>query len=167
MATLPLKQSARTATFRKIVSILRTDPVMKRVFGDRIYAWDGAPDEAADQVAGEAQPSMRLTPSLGAMTWWSPDTQKGDLIIAVELMIAGLDVDDLLNLWEAIETALYPADNTARNKQIYSLQQVSAGQTGLCTFTMPANAQNPQSRGDENWFAIGQITIPVNRLLNA
>jgi hypothetical protein len=62
-----------------------------------------------------------------------------------------------MNLWWAIEKALYPSDFTAKSANISALQAAGA-YTGLAEFTQPAFDDSPS---DKFFAAYGQIKIDV------
>ena len=159
MATLALNlpQSPRTAVFRAIDSILRHDPVLQRSIRPQSFrSWSGSTYDSVDFTLAMA-PCIRLTPTHGAEVWKFPDAFVGPLFVKVEMLVAGYDVDDVMNLWWAIEKALYPSDFTAKSANISALQAAGA-YTGLAEFTQPAFDDSPS---DKFFAAYGQIKIDV------
>ena len=159
MATLALNlpTSPRTSVFRALDKILRNDPVLQRTVRPQAFrSWSGNSYDSVDFTLAMA-PCLRLTPSNGPEVWKFPDAFVGPLFIKVEMLVAGYDVDDVLNLWWAIEKALYPSDNVAKSANISTLQAAGA-YTGLAEFTQPAFDDSPENKF---FAAYGQIKIDV------
>jgi hypothetical protein len=81
----------------------------------------------------------------------------GTLFINVDMLIPGTDADDELNLWWAIELALYPKTWEGAAANIATLQLAGAN-SGECFFSQPAFDPTPS---DRYWAATGQIKIDV------
>jgi hypothetical protein len=158
MATLKsLPTSPRTLVFRTIVQILKADPVLSSVIRPgSLRAWSGSGHDSMEFSFSQA-PAIRITPSNGPEEFKFPDALTGALYLNVEMLVAGTDADDELNLWWAIERAIYPFDQAKRTAIVLQLQQASA-YTGLCTFTQPAFDPEPQNKF---FAATGQIKIDV------
>jgi len=155
MATLNLPTSPRTGVFRAIDQILRNDPVLKSLF-DTFISWQGDPQDGRELTKTNA-PAIRITPANGPETWKFPESFTGKLYINYELIVDGFDYDDLLNVQWAIERAIYPADDSAKQAIVATLQQAGA-YTGLIEFSNPAFDPNPES----NFFvARGQLMLDV------
>jgi hypothetical protein len=163
MATLKsLPTCPRTTVFRKIVQILKNDPVLSNVIRPgSLRSWSGSSHDNVEFSYSQA-PAIRLTPASGPEDWKYPDAQVGALYINVEMLVAGTDADDEINLWWAIERAIYPFDEAKRFAIVRELQQASA-HSGLCTFSQPAFDPEP---GNKFFAATGQIKIDVLLQLN-
>lgn len=81
----------------------------------------------------------------------------GPLFLNVDMLIPGTDADDELNLWWAIEHALYPQSFAAQQANVAALQLAGAN-TGLCMFSQPAFDPTPS---DKFFAATGQIKIDI------
>lgn len=158
---IDLNMSPRTMVFRKIESILRNDPTLKRVV-KTWRTWEGKTTDV-EPLTPIGGPAIRLTPVNGEERFVFPDAQKGQLIVGIEAAVAGTFVDDPTNLWWAIERAIYPPDQTARQNIQQALNQAGST-TGLCTFSPPSYQQD---EGNINWFVSGQIKTEVLLNLNA
>src|SRR4051812_27587071 len=104
MAKLPLADGVRTRVFRKVVSLLQGDPILKRTIRpDSWYVWTGRPADKAGVFATGELPALRLTPiALPA----GPETnvrQNSPLGLHFEVATDTCNIDDALNLWEAVE----------------------------------------------------------------
>lgn len=160
---LDLNKSPRTSVFRQLVTLIKNDATIKRVLSKPIQlrAWEGKAADA-EPFGPAIAPCVRLTPTSGADTWWSPGSTRGPLFIQVEMVIQGTNADDIMNLWWAIVRAIYPSAQSSTNANILALQQAGA-YTGMAEFTLPAMEADPEN----NYFAAaGQIKIEVtNQLL--
>lgn len=163
MATLSLNTAPRTSVFRKLVEIVQNDPTIKRVISRpaSFRAWTGKPVDG-QPFSVDIAPAVRFTPIQGPDSWYSPNAQKGPLFVNVEMLIQGSDADDVMNLWWAIQRAIYPAAQEDLYANLQVLQQAGA-HDGLAEFTLPAFDPGPR---DNFWAATGQIKIMIrNQLL--
>jgi hypothetical protein len=156
MATLTaLPTSPRTTVFRVIDTILRNDKVLSSVIRPTSFrSWKGNSHDTME-FSHSMAPAIRLTPMNGPETWKFPEAFTGWLFIKCEMLLAGTDADDELNLWYAIEKALYPTGNTLANVQ--TLQQAGA-YSGLVEFSQPSFDPSPQ---DRYFAAVGEMKIEV------
>lgn len=105
---LGLPSSRRSRLFREIVRMLRADADLDAAV--RTWqAWDGDQD-ADDDPPASACPCVRLTPQGGPAETRDNISQQGTLRWDVEVWTAGLDAEDPLDLWAAIENVIFPAD---------------------------------------------------------
>jgi hypothetical protein len=148
-----------TSVFRAIVGKLKRDPTLQRLIPASSWlTWDGDPQAA--RPIPKTSPAIRLTPTCGPNVWWSPETQRGPLLIAVELSVSTTCVDDIMNLWGAIVRAIYTGDVPTDAAFSVALQQAGA-HTGMISFSLPAFDPSPETDGDGCFHAIGQIKIEV------
>jgi hypothetical protein len=154
---LPLPTSPRTSVFRALVKILKNDPTFSNaVPADNLRTWSGSShDTMVPSYSGS--PFVRLTPTNGPETFWSPNSMRGDLLIRVEMLVPGTNVDDPQNLWYAIEKAIYPNVSGSAASNVVALQAAGA-LTGYAEFTQPAFDFEPQER---MFACVGQIKITV------
>lgn len=156
--TLDLNTAPRTSVYRKVVQLIRNDATIKRIVRPTsIRAWDGLPSDG-EPFTPEIAPALRFTPINGPDAFWSPGSMKGDLLINVEMMVAGTCVDDVFNLWFAACRALYPALQSSTNANVQALMAAGA-YDGLAVFSSPAFDPDPK---DNYFYAQGQIRITVN-----
>lgn len=156
---LPLEDAPRTLVFRAIDDLIRADPVMQRIFRGNIRSWRGDANDKAELAIGMA-PAMRLTPVPAPVSYWYPGATKGDLVIDVELIVKGLKIDDVENLWFAIERVLMPREQAAL-LAVHAALKAAGAMTGLIFFTAPAHDPNPQA-GDAGQFRpYGQLKLEV------
>lgn len=99
--------------FRIVERALKTDPILSNVV--RTWrSWEGDPKDVEPPAKGNA-PWVRMTPRISAENWWAQSTQKGTLFIDFDLWLDGTCIDDLLNLWWAMQRAIYSPDAATRN----------------------------------------------------
>jgi hypothetical protein len=110
MATLNLPDASLTVLWRLIVDRLRRDPVLS----DQIATWliwegSGSNQDSAE-LATVGAPALRLTPSIGRHSWYDNERIQRPLVVLMEAYLSTTDVEDVLNLQGALETALVPID---------------------------------------------------------
>ncbi|MGE5755753.1 MAG: hypothetical protein ACM35G_08565 [Planctomycetaceae bacterium] len=163
---LPLPDGQRTKVFRQVEAFLRNDPVLSRVVrGDAWKDFSGDPNDAARPAPLQA-PAIRIYPAPGPMAWATPDSMLAPLYINIECCVAGLVADDVLNLQDAIERAIYPADPVRRRAQVGALQALGAID-GLVEFALPLWDRAADMGRSGHWFPVGQMRIDVRRTLDA
>jgi hypothetical protein len=105
---LNLPDGAETLAFRAVERVLATDPLLSSAVRT-LVAWRG---EAADllEPAFATCPFVKLSPAPAASAWETEGLHRAPLVVAIDLAVAGTDVDQLLNLWAAVRLALWPPD---------------------------------------------------------
>ncbi len=158
---LPLNDSPRTSVFRCIDDILRADPDLQRFFSKpgAFRSWRGLPDDKLDFAISQGT-AIRITPVPESEEYWYPGQQKGQLSVRIELLVTGLCVDDVENLFYAIQRALVPNDNTARLAMELKLKQAGA-MLGQILFTQPATDSDPAAGSDGQFRAVGLLKTEV------
>jgi hypothetical protein len=110
---LDLAPGPETIAFRCVESILRDDPVLKRVISKNgWYSWLGDAQDDSDATLSSC-PWIRLTPQAGDSDWESENQHRSPLLVGIELAVAGTNADQLMNLWHAVRRALFPLDVAA------------------------------------------------------
>lgn len=99
----------RSQLFRALVRRLRADPTLGRAIAEW-RTWEGDGQDASPP--GPALPFLRLSPQPRGYQRETMGRTTAPTAIRLELYTAGYRVDDLLDLWEAIERVLYPGDGT-------------------------------------------------------
>ena len=152
MATiLQLPTSPRTKVYRAIDNALRRDPVLSSVVkADSFRSWSGKGKDTTEFTYSMA-PAIRLTPMNGPEQFAFPSAMKGWLYINVEMLLTGTDYDDVMNLWWALELALY-------TQGVPQALNAAGAYSGLCLFSQPAFDPSP---ADRYFAATGQIKIEV------
>src|SRR4051812_31857825 len=147
MAKLPLNDGVRTRVFRKVVQLLQADPVLKRTIRPASWhIWDGRPDQKAGAFAVGELPAIRITPVALAA---SPETnarQNSPLGLRFEVATDGLNIDDALNLWEAVEAVIFTGDGTRR--ALAALRQVAPEVLSI-RLSQPSFTPNPARVADD------------------
>ena len=158
---LPLNDSPRTSVFRCIDDILRADPNLQRFFSKpgAFRSWRGETTDKSD-FAQTTAPAIRLTPVPEGEEYWYPGQQKGSLTVRIELLVTGLCVDDVENLFYSIQRALVPSENTARLAMELRLKQAGA-MLGQIHFTQPATDSDPAAGADGQFRAVGTLKTEV------
>lgn len=136
-----LPRGVRSAVYRRIVEQLRTDPVLSNVV-KTWETWDRPSEPQIDAIT--TAPALRVMPVLGSVAWYSPDAQFGPLQLRYELYLEGVDGCDALDVQDALERAIYPAD--IAKQRAFQRDLVNLGcHTGLITFSQPAAIQAQES----------------------
>lgn len=161
MTLLLLPQSERSAVFRALVRILKADPIVSSAV-KTFLAWEGNPTDAAELVLGMA-PALRITPTGGADNWHSPNTTVGPLDLNCDILTAGYDVDDPVNLWRAVIAAFYAPTQTTFAAIQAQLRSAGAYPPSP-EFTMPAFL--PQA-GEGVCFGTAIIRLKVQTQLGS
>lgn len=164
---LHLPDSPRKLVFRRIVKQLRNDPTLSRT-ARVLVAWEGTPTDGQELTIGKA-PGLRLTPTCGPETWASNDSTRSWLFIDVDILIPGTDVGDMLDLWWAVERAIYPCDRAAQLAFQRELREPggpegSGALTGLIEFSQPAADDGP---ADQMQQARAQMRVEMRQCLVA
>lgn len=167
MPIIGIPESGRTRVYRKIVAQLRTDPVLEAAGIDWI-PWDGSTKHVLPTVVN--RPTIVLYPTLGPMRVDSPDSQRGDMTITVEMYVPGtFDVCDCLDLWTAVELAIYRPDDRAAQLAFEAALRGEGcdAMTGEIDFT-PATIQSRfhENGTFANFYAAGSMSIAVQRPIN-
>lgn len=164
MRKLALNDGLRTLVFRKVVALLRENPILKRTIKPSSwYVWDGRPDHKAMAFATGELPAIRLTPvsnpaqPLTNVRWESPWT------LRIETAVDGTNMDDALNLWDAVHNSIFTGDGS--KTALAALQGLSAAVTPVgqnvhsITLGVPSFTPNPLGLVDDMILAEGDITI--------
>lgn len=131
----PTRVSPLSTAFRALESILRRDSALNTAI-KTWRSWTGDVDDK-EQPATGSMPFVRITPLPASSQWLSPASHEEDLLVQIEIAYAGTCIDDGLDLWRAVELAIYPTDVPTRTANQQLLQ--SAGvRGGVCTITQPA-----------------------------
>jgi hypothetical protein len=112
MRLLKIPDHPRAIIYTLIVQALKSDPTLRRLIGPD--AWRTYTDEPNnDTPPGEdTLPAIEVLPFGLAAGPESPIASFSPLGIQVNIATEGLDVRDLLNLWGAVEGALFKGDGS-------------------------------------------------------
>lgn len=105
---LALPAGAETVAFRAFDLVLRTDPTLSRV----VKTWSSWKGEPLDAVAPcpATCPFIQIAPRPAGASWEAEGLHREPLYVSVFVAVTGTDVDELLNLWAAIRSAVFPRD---------------------------------------------------------
>lgn len=140
---LNLPDTGRSIAYSMIVDALKADATLSTL--TPALTWMTYLGEDARQVPYSGNyPSIELIPFGGTASPEANTLQNSPLLIRAVICVAGLDIRDLLNLWGAFETALFPGDGsktlsnniraaiatqaTALGRNLGSLQTISLSQ---------------------------------------
>jgi len=160
---LDLKDGIRSTVYYAIVTTLKKDPALAVVIhpnGWRTYTDE--PDN--DTPPGEdTLPAIEtLCYGLGA-TPATLVTQGSPLGIGISIATEGLDQRDALNLWEAVENALFTGDGTAPllHQLKTALAALGRGQVSTIRLTSPAITTDQTALGKQIMAAAGTILVDL------
>src|SRR5437763_1012268 len=108
LKTLKTRAGVWSSVYRRICDYLAADPDMQRLVGDGLRTWSGQSGDKNPLAPATGRPIVRTTPQPGGVDWQTPELQTGTLVVKVEIAIASLCVDDVLDLWEVIERPISP-----------------------------------------------------------
>jgi hypothetical protein len=103
---LALPNAAEQLAFRCVDQILRSDPVLSGLKVS-FRSWTGAPEDILDPTFATC-PYLRISPKSGQSKWATEQQHQVDLVIGIQVAVAGSDADQLFNFWGAVRTALFP-----------------------------------------------------------
>lgn len=146
-----------------LVRTLRDDPVLKGVIhpgGWNTYL-DG--DEADAPTGEDSLPSIELLPFGLAASPASLVTQEAPFGIGISVATEGVDVRDLLNLWELVEGALWKGDGLRAllPRLKAALVDLGRGQVATVNLTNPAVTASQPGLDRRILVASGQILVQL------
>ena len=103
--TNPFPTTTRSQVWTTIVHWLKTDPILaSRV--DTWQTWDGS-DDSLIEPTDENLPFLRMTLDAAGQKWLDEQTQQCTFAIAIDIGVDGTDITALLDMWGAVEAALF------------------------------------------------------------
>lgn len=144
---------------------MKADPTLKDVIPPGNWqTWNGKATDKAPPPKQDS-PTITLDVDAGSVAFWSPSSLVSDLFINIQLGINSLDLEDVLDLWEAIEDALYPRGDDARTRRLAIQKRLTdaGAHTGLTAFTIPATDRDPEKGDDGRMVSTGQLKIQVRK----
>ena len=164
MPILDLPQSARDKVWLRTVEILKTDETLAKTI-QTFIVWDGTKISYSPDLSS-MMPVLRLMPIIGPQSWYSPDAQYGWLNISILMSIQTRYASDYLNLWSAVENAIYPyGRQDLINARIADFVELGC-ETGLYEFSLPPMNPDPRQTEDGILATQGQMRISVIRSLS-
>ena len=106
MLNLPV--DPRTVAFDAVVRKLKSDPVLSRI----IKTWRASPFTVVPPSASEL-PMCVIGLKPGSITVATPNSHAASLIITLDIIVAGEDHRDIINLYGSLETAIDPYGDLA------------------------------------------------------
>ena len=111
MGRLHINDSLRTQIFRKMVKIFQTNHVLSRVIRPTSwYVWDGSPQMKDDPFTQGGLPAIRMTPVAQPARPMTNVRFESPFLIRIEIGVPGLNMDDIINLWDAIHFSIFTGD---------------------------------------------------------
>lgn len=117
---LALKDCNETLLRRQVLAKIKADPTLARVV-KRWILFTGQNNELAEPVLADC-PYIGIWPSGGRAEPATERTTKSPMNLEVYIGVAGTDMDDAMNLWDAFRNACYPGDK--------SMQAIITGHQG-------------------------------------
>lgn len=128
MGKLNLNNSLRTQIFRKMVSIFQSNAILKRTIRPSSwYVWDGNPSMKDDPFTSGGLPAIRMTPVAQPARPMTNVRFEAQFIIRIEIGVPGLNMDDIINLWDAIHFSIFTGDGS--KAALAALQGLSSAVT--------------------------------------
>jgi len=152
--SLNLPAAEETVAFRALVGVLENDPVLQSL-GTRIVSWTGGPDDLEEPTG--LQPYLMLTPGGMASGWETEGQHRMPMTVSLLAVVAGTNVDEVMNFHGAIRRALFPADPEAADtiQEIMNAAGVTQG-----TLTAPAyGVKVDDATGSRLLVATGSIEL--------
>jgi hypothetical protein len=101
-------KSQRSAGFRALDKVLRTDPVLQREV--KLWrSWTGKPDDAAD-VSLKQCPAVTLFPKTSEGGWASNQEHEANITVDYSIYVKSTNIEDLFDFDTAVVAACYPSD---------------------------------------------------------
>jgi hypothetical protein len=104
-----LPESPESRAYKGVVQVLRTDPTL-RGYGLKIRAWEGGVNDAKEVESLGELPLLMITPGRASSRWLSPAQHESQMPIELSVCVETQRASDLLDLWHAVRTALFPVD---------------------------------------------------------
>jgi hypothetical protein len=150
-ARLPIREGLYHRIWTTVVAILRDSDALSHV--KTWKAWEGLPGDD-DPPAVSQSPWIRLTPVADPGGWRATGLHQLNIVVQIEAFTAGTRATDLMDLWDAIVTAMFP-----QTKDVYDRFR-EAGALGF-ELRQPSFSPLPVT-GGAGMMAIGMIAIFVH-----
>jgi hypothetical protein len=158
--------SVWTKIFRRIVAQLETNADVRRVVGiDNVLSWTGKAADYQPLVPTATAPLVRLSPNPSGVDWYSPDAQAGNLGVMIEIAVSSTCIDDVVDLWDMLVTALLPDGIPIPATGVsFSQDLVGLGaETGEIVFSDPAFDRQPAQEPQGYFLAQGHFRLSTIR----
>jgi hypothetical protein len=159
VAKLNLPDGPSVAVWRVIKAKLDADTTLPGA-GIGLSYFDGNPQSLAD--LDQEAPVLQFYPQFGPQSWFDEGSVAKPLAVNVRAVLEGYDVEDALNLQDALEGVLNTIGDMAFQQSLVDAGAV----TGLILFSRPLN-QSPAAAANDGLFRLnGSFTIDVRHGLN-
>lgn len=153
---LALPNSSEKLAFRCVDQILRSDPVLSTtVKGWR--SWKGEPEDILDPTFATC-PYLRISPRSGVSKWASEQQHQVNLVIAIQVAVAGSDADQLFNFWQAVRNAIYP---NSQARLVTIMEMVQSALISKSIMTSGGYGLNVTEQGLRMLIATGTLEIVI------
>jgi hypothetical protein len=162
MRGLEQSRSVPTTVFRRMERILRADDTLQRC----VDTWKtyGPLDRDSPTPSNRTLTEIRLFPRISQQQPESPDSHTVMLSVECVMVFPTTDAGDYLDLWQAVQRALYPKTQAERLALAQSLRDDGAT-TGECRFGVPGRVDS-QTLASGQMAVMGPIIIECRWLLN-
>ncbi len=163
MKQLDIVDGIRSTIYTIIANQLVNDPALSSIVhpsGWRTYL----EDDAADPPGEDTLPSLEMLPYGGQSQPATLVTQDSPMGLAINIATDGVDVRDLLNLWELAEAALWKGSGaSALLSKIHVATQLLArkGYVANVTLSTPAITPSQTAAGKQYLVAGGTIHVQL------
>ena len=160
MDKLPIPDGGRAIVWKTFVNMAQTDPDLKRL----IKTWQtfsGKPEEVSP-IANGNMPSLRMSPYGLSASPEAINMQHSPMGVRVDMSVMGLDVTQLMNLWEVLENVYFKGDGGSAARVAINAALAAAGKPQWCTglkLTQPAIVPGADEANASYVGAVGQFTI--------
>lgn len=160
MKLLPIPDGVRSIVYTTIVKALRADVVLKTVIpADH---WRTYLDDTGDPSAPveSTLPMIDILPHALHAAPESIATQASPMGIAITVAVEGLDIRDLLNLWDAVEASIFKGNGLSTLKR--DLNAALAGKGGQAIdvrLLQPAITPDETEKGKQVLLASGTVVV--------
>ena len=156
---LALPDVEETIAFRCIDSILRNDPILKRVVRD-YNAWTGDASDVFSPTPATC-PNLQLATRATGAKWETEGQHAMPFTIAITVAVNGSNLDQLLNFWGHVRRALWPKDLDRMNAI-----RAKIAAAGITKGTMAMNATGFQMQKDGARLLIAQGSLNLFLLID-
>jgi hypothetical protein len=159
-----LDDGPKTLVKNGIIAHLMRDPVLTTIFRPTSwFTWEGKPSDAMEITLAQ-MPAIRITAAARDPHWSDPVGQMGDLTFDLELWTAGTCQDDISNLWDAVERAVYMSNDQAASRAFEASLRAAGATTGQISVLVCAMMPwSPDQAGQAilGMYARGQLGVSV------
>jgi hypothetical protein len=119
---LELNDGIEWLSFHAVCQVLQHDPVFGRVI-NTFVDWDGSINDTTDPAYSYC-PYCRVSPFPSESAWLTERQHLAPLALRITLAVKGTRVRELLNLWTAMRTAIFPLEEPQLSKAVNPMTAV-------------------------------------------